>query len=126
MTINERNQQIMESYAKGSTANELSRVFGLSIPRIRQIVAGVERDNPQPQNRKPISETHRKFGLRVYDFRYDAELSRRYMAEKLGWSVGKLANIEQGLVDPTLLDLQDLATFMRKNMGELLDNVFNR
>ena len=116
----------MESYAKGSTANELSRVFGLSIPRIRQIVAGVERDNPQPQNRKPISETHRKFGLRVYDFRYDAELSRRYMAEKLGWSVGKLANIEQGFVDPTLLDLQDLATFMRKNMEELLDNVFNR
>jgi len=37
-----------------------------------------------------------------------------------------LYNVEEGLVDPTLLDLQDIATFMKTGIGELLNNVISR
>ena len=43
MTHSERDQEIIERYTEGATALVLSRAFGLSEPRIRQIVAGVKK-----------------------------------------------------------------------------------
>lgn len=125
MNITERDQEIRERYVDGSTANELSRSYGLSEPRIRQIVAGVKKGRQGREN-KPVSDVHKRLGRKVYDFRFDNQLSRRHVASKLGWSVSKLYNVEEGLVDPTLLDLQDLATFMKTNIGEMLNNVTSR
>lgn len=125
MSTIERDQEIRERYVDGATANELSRSYGLSEPRIRQIVAGVKKGRQGRENR-PVSDVHKRLGRRVYDFRFDNQLTRRYMAVKLGWSVSKLYNVEEGLVDPTLLDLQDIATFMKTSIGELLNNVISR
>ena len=125
MTTTERDQEIRERYTDGATANELSRSYGLSEPRIRQIVAGVKK-GPQGRGQRPVSESHRRLGRKVYDFRFDNQLTRRYVADKLGWSVSKLYNVEEGLVDPTLLDLQDIATLMKTNIGDLLNNVISR
>jgi len=125
MNITTRNQNIIECYLAGQTATELARAFGLSEPRIRQIVAGLKKGKQGRENR-PVSDAHKRLGRKVYDHRFDRELSRRHVAEKLGWSLSKLANVEEGMVDPTLLDIQDLAAFMNINIGELLNNVFSR
>ncbi len=125
MTIVERDQEIKERYQKGATATDLARSYGLSEPRIRQIVAGINKGRQTKTNR-PISDAHKRLGRKVYDFRFDNQLTRRYMASKLGWSIAKLHNVEEGIVDPTLLDLQDLATFMKLNLGELINNAFSR
>lgn len=125
MTNAERDQEIIERYIDGATALVLSRSYGLSEPRIRQIVAGVKKEKRSRQQ-EPLSEAHRRLGRRVYDFRFDNQLTRRFVATKLGWSIAKLVNMEQGLVDPTLLDLQDLASIMKRNLGELINDVFNR
>jgi ribosome-binding protein aMBF1 (putative translation factor) len=125
MNIATRNQNIVDCYMAGQTAAELARAFGLSEPRIRQIVAGLKKGK-QGREHRPVSDAHKRLGRKVYDYRFDRELSRRFVADKLGWSLSKLANLEEGVVDPTLLDIQDLATFMNINIGELLNNVFSR
>lgn len=122
---NDRDQEIRERYQQGLTANELSRSFGLSEPRIRQIVAGVKK-GPQARGQKAVSDAHKRLGRKVYDYRFDNQISRRQMATKLGWSLSKLYHLEEGLVDPTLLDLQDIATYMKVNIGELINNVISR
>lgn len=121
----ERNSDIIHDYTSGRTALELSRTYGLSEPRIRQIVSGVKKTK-RLGDKRPISDAHRRLGMAVYDFRFDNQMTRRSVAARLGWSVAKLFNMEQGFIDPTLLDLQDLASFMKRNLGELLDNVLNR
>lgn len=125
MNNSERDQEIIERYTEGTTALALSRAYGLSEPRIRQIVAGVKKER-RTREQRPISDAHRRLGRKVYDYRFDNQLSRRFVAEKLGWSVSKLFSMEGGLVDPTLMDLQDLATFMKRNLGELINDVFSR
>lgn len=125
MTHSERDQEIIERYTEGATALVLSRAFGLSEPRIRQIVAGVKKQKRSRQN-SAISDAHRRLGRKVYDYRFDNQLTRSSVAAKLGWSTSKLRSVEDGLVDPTLMDLQDLATFMKRNLGELINDVFGR
>lgn len=125
MTHSERDQEIIERYTEGATALVLSRAFGLSEPRIRQIVAGVKKEKRSRQS-CAISEAHRRLGRKVYDFRFDNQLTRASVAAKLGWSTSKLRSVEDGLVDPTLMDLQDLAAFMKRNLGELINDVFSR
>jgi len=48
------------------------------------------------------------------------------MANRLGWLSKNLANIEQGFLDPSLLDLLDLSTYMKLDFGDLINNAFNR
>lgn len=122
----ERDQEIRELYAQPQhTAASLARAYGLSEPRIRQIVAGVEKDR-KSRERRPVSEAHKRLGLKIYNHRWDNQLTKKAVADKLGWSVSKLHNLEQGLIDPTLTDLQDIATFMKLELGEVLKNVFSR
>lgn len=125
MSHAERDQEIIERYSQGTTALALSRTYGLSEARIRQIVAGVKKTKRSRQA-QALSDTHRRLGRKVYDFRFDNQLARTYVAQKLGWSVMKLRNVEDGLIDATLLDLQDLASFMKRNLGDLLNDVINR
>ena len=125
MSHAERDQEIIEKYREGMTALALSRAFGLSEARIRQIVAGVKKTKRTRQS-KALSETHRRLGRKVYDFRFDNQLARGHVAARLGWSTIKLRYVEEGLIDPTLLDLQDLASLMKKNLGDLLNDVFGR
>lgn len=125
MAPNERNQEIIERYIEGATALSLSRAYGLSEPRIRQIVVGAKKEKRVRQS-TAISEVHRRLGRVVYDYRFDNNLARGFVAEKLGWSQSKLYSVENGRVDPTLMDLQDLATFMKRNIGELLNDVISR
>ena len=129
MTNSDRDQEIREKYAEGAaTAASLSRTYALSIPRIRQIVAGVEKKKGGKPGSilQPISKLHQRLGRRVYDHRFDRQLTKQYVAGKLGWSVSKLTLVERGQADLTLLDLQDLTTFMKQTLGEFLDDVSRR
>lgn len=42
-------------------------------------------------------------------------------AGKLGWTLQKLASVEKGIIDPTLTDLMDLATYMKKGLAEVMN-----
>lgn len=121
----DRDQEIVERYTEGATALSLSRAFGLSEPRIRQIVVGVKKEKRSRQS-TAISEVHKRFGRKIYDFRFDNQLTRKFVAAKLGWSVSKLYSVEEGRVDPTLMDMQDLATFMKRNLGDLINDALSR
>lgn len=122
--MSDRNEEIIDLYRNGSTAIMLARSFGLSHQRIRQIVEGVKKEKKIEE--KPITQAHRRLGVMICDYRFDHHVDRTVMAKKLGWSVRKLARLDQGYLDPTMLDLQDLATYMKKDLGELINNVFNR
>lgn len=129
MTNTERDQEIRERYAEGGvTAASLSRTYALSIPRIRQIVAGMKKPKGgklgQPQ--QPVSKLHQRLGRKVYDYRFDNQLTKKYVADKLGWSISKLTLVERGQVDLTLLDIQDLTTLMKQTPGEFIDDVSRR
>ena len=127
MNNEDRDQEIRERYAAGGvTAASLSRAYALSIPRIRQIVAGVKKKGGQTGQPQPISKLHQRLGRKVYDYRFDGQLTKKYVADKLGWSVSKLTNVEKGYVDLTLLDIQDLTTFMKRTPGEFIDDVARR
>lgn len=122
--MSDRNQEIIDLYRQGSTATALARTFGLSEPRIRQIVSGVKKE--KLLELQPISRAHKRLGVIICDHRFDQKVERKNMAQKLGWSIAKLRHIEQGLRDPTLMDLQDLASYMKKDLGALVNNVFTR
>ena len=129
MTNSDRDQEIRERYAEGGvTAASLSRAYALSIPRIRQIVAGMKKPKGGKfgQTQQPISKLHQRLGRKVYDYRFDSQLTKKFVADKLGWSVSKLTLVERGQVDLTLLDIQDLTTLMKQTPGEFIDDVSRR
>lgn len=123
--MSDRNEEIIERYREGASANDLGRMFCLSEARVRQIVGGVKKEKKQIE-KVPISRAHKRLGYLICDYRFDHKIDRKIMAQKLGWSIGKLINIDQGLRDPSLLDLLDLSTYMKLDFGDLINNAFNR
>lgn len=101
-------------------------MFGLSMPMVRKVVgeAGVkaaDRVKEPKEPRKPLGQAQRRVGERLTAYRtMEAKHSRREAADRIGWSVAKVASIEQGLHDCTITDLMDLAGYMKCDLQEVL------
>lgn len=126
--VSERNNCILMDHNSGKDPGQLAREHGLSRRRIQQILneLGVRKEslkNRQKADKSsidvmPVSKLHAKIGLIVYQFRYDRNLSAVQAAEEIGWSMRKLRSVEQGLKDITLLDIQDIAAYLKMDPAD--------
>jgi hypothetical protein len=117
---------IVEDYQGGKTAAEISRIHGVSVRRVYQVLEeqNVNKNRNNGARRKidtPLTKCHEKIGKRVYDFWFDQGLERVQAAGQLGWSVHKLRMVEKGQVNLNLFDLRDIATWMKISLGNLID-----
>lgn len=131
MSKEERDQQIADLYLAGRSASELARAFALSIPTIRAILAArgakrpdagqVEKEQRTRPPRKSLTPTHEKLGERLSSHRaLMLKQTRREASERLGWSVHKVAAVEDGKFDLTLNDLMDLTNYTKTPINELV------
>lgn len=123
----ERDQQIASLYTSGHSAPSLARDFSLSVASIRAIVAaaGAKREtngeNAKKKLRRSVSRVHERLGEKLAAYRYlELDQTRSEAAERLGWTVHKVAAIEGGHYDATLSDLMDLVGYMRRPIEELI------
>ena len=115
---------LLTDYKDNRSVREIGREFGISERQVYNILStlpGFERrKKTRTETRLPMSKVHEAIGLRLYDF-YHFRMERRDAANRLGWSSQSLRMAEQGFMDLTLFDLQDLATFMDISIGDLLN-----
>jgi transposase len=127
MSKEERDQQIADLYLSGITASALSRSFALSIASIRLIVKskGVKagsRIKTEKGAKRALSRPHERLGEQLVLHRsIELKHTRTEAAERLGWTVHKVAAVEDGRYDITLNDLVDLTTYTSKKLQELVE-----
>lgn len=123
----DRNAEICARYEAGDSAEVLALDFGLSLAMVRVILrtGGVRRTDKnrvfKSDEEKVLSPTHLKIGNKLAYFRaFEFGVDRRTTADKLGWSMQRVAAVEKGSHNLTLFDLQDLAAFMKISIEELI------
>lgn len=125
--LTERNTQICDRYLKGGeTAESLAMDNGLSVASVRVIL----RDGGALKGKAPrvfrtetervLSPLHAKLGGMLSHYRaFTRGIDRRMAADELNWSMQRVASVEKGVYNLTLVDLQDLARFLDKPIEEL-------
>lgn len=101
---------------------EICRENGLTPRQIFSIVKAQNvplRERKRSQ-RRALSKVHQLIGQRLYDYYFTRGLDRRMAANLLGWSSLRLRNVELGLADLTLFELQDVSTFTGIQIGNLI------
>lgn len=133
--LQERDKAICEAYVAGTTAERLALDYGLSVSAIRLILrtSKVKKPKLSKEQRavvvaakraapKTFGSMHEKIGTRLSHYRsFTLMLDRPATAQKLGWSTQKLASVEQGAFNLSLIDIQDLATFMKEDVSQFLN-----
>lgn len=124
MDNQERDSEIALGYLQNASAPQLARKHKLSIPQIRRILkeqkvcrGGVI---VQSETSKAIDPTHIRLGLRLYNYRFRKCVDVSIAAQLIGWSARKLRSIEQGKTVVTVIDLQEMATYMQTTPSELM------
>ncbi len=122
--MKERDLTICQDARDGKTASEIARAYGLSPRRVQQILRerNIRNTRIRPTGHlqaTPISRVHAKIGRAVYEHRFHRHQRLSDAAEQIGWSAIKLRRVEQGVHDLTLLDMQDLAEYLKTTAIEL-------
>lgn len=104
--------------AVGSRNRLLKRGKGLRgnvhLPFITHNVLGMQHASCNSDTAASCTLAHMKLNERIREMRKAAGLSREQATEALGWKgVSRLGNYEQGLREPTLAQLRDLASVFR-------------
>lgn len=128
--VEERDANICRRYvAEGISAARLGLDVGLSEVRVRQILktAGVTVKNKSPTLAEgddgTLSRQHARLGKKLLTYRsLTLGVDRPYLAEKMNWTNQKIASVEKGIFNLTLLDLQDLARLFETTLSTLLAN----
>jgi hypothetical protein len=119
---------------EGATAENLALSYGLSLSAIRLILRqnNVKKIDKTPEQKaraliekktanKSLSPVHTKVGTRLAHFRmFTFVADRALVAKKLGWSIQKVASVEQGIYNLTLLDMMDLSTLFKEPLNEFV------
>lgn len=114
---------IVDDYVDGAELNQICREHGVGERRVFQILqqAGIKKRRTNRTDMKlPFSALHERIGQELYDYYFDRDYTRRQAANELGMSVQALRNIEIGRSQLQLVELQDIAAFMKISVGELL------
>lgn len=123
MNNNERDEYICQEYKDGVAVGEISRSYGISERRVTQILRenGVAMRPRNQKAKRPLSATHARIGLHLYNHRFDRGIELHSAANDLGWSAIKLRKVEKGTREVELLDLLDIAAYTGVKVGELLE-----
>lgn len=120
----DRDDLLVEDYESGRPVPEISRIHGVSVRRIYQILnqRGISRGRNTRYVEKPLSRCHESIGRRIYDHYFiTLDLTRKDAAKQLGWTIAKLKAVEKGYRNLDLFDLQDIAAWMKIHEGDLFD-----
>jgi hypothetical protein len=111
-----REDCIKADYVNGNLMSEIAREHGLSVRRIQQITQEKslrdERKTLKKVSKQPVSGMHAKLGRDLFNRRYDLALTVTEAARRIHWSTIRLRRAEKGLVDFTLMDVQDLVGYL--------------
>ena len=124
-----RDEGIVSRYlSEKISAERLAMDFGISSLRVRQILkaAGVSKKDRPPdlkdEGDRTLSSRHVKIGKYVsFERGFTLGVDRTYLAGKLGWSAIKLASVEHGTFNLTLIDMEDLARIFETSLTGLLE-----
>lgn len=125
-SLSKRNSEICERYLKENiSAERLAADVGLSTIRVQQILkAGNVSRKDRGVVEKPdkvISALHLQLGNSLaYHRAFTLKISRPDMGDLLQWSYVKLAAVEHGTYNLTLLDLNDLARLYKISTSAML------
>lgn len=123
--MSQRDEMIIREYLEGRDMHALEREHGIQQRRIYQILraSGVteKRVRKTDSEKSPLSKVHKKIGNRVYEYYFSNDMSRRQAANQIGVSMNTLRNIELGRHRLDLFDLQDIASFLKTTVGDLLN-----
>lgn len=123
-----RIERIKHLLDQGWSAERIAGDTGLSAPGVRKICKDLGlKKNKAPRVEDPgdkaQSETHRKIGLRFYNYSVERVRSSTQVADEIGWSPQKIASIVKGTYNLTLVDIQRMATYMKKTLAELMEGL---
>jgi len=126
--MNERDEQVAQDYMDGMSVPALANVYGLSKPRIWQILnrKGVSGSTERKQVRrvpmyvKPITPVHELLGRRLAEFKLERMIDARELSQRLNWSVKKLTAMEKGRKDLTLTELMEVSRLFKIPIGAIL------
>lgn len=132
-SIEERDEAICRAYTEDKVpAERLAIQYGLGVSSVWKILKkrGAKRPEGPPVKRSPVEkilgDSHLKIGYKLTHYRsFELVADRTALANKLGWSVKKIAAVEQGKFNLSLIDLQDLATLFKVPLTRLLDVLFS-
>ena len=126
MEINERDKLVCEAYLV-KPVSEVALEFGISESLVKQLVMKYKvkrKVHVQTSKVGNLGPLYQKLGFLLYYTREKKTEDRVKFAERLGWSSKKLAGVEKGTYQVTLLDMQDIASIcglasMEKLMAEI-------
>ena len=111
-----RDDCFMADYVRGKLMTEIARENGLSIRRIQQITQEkslrAERQALIKTGKQPVSGMHARLGRALFNHRYDLALTITEGAHRIHLSTIRLRRAEKGLIDFTLMDIQDLTGYL--------------
>lgn len=127
----ERNKNICEAWISGQTKPSLATEYGLSVEAIKKIIKGaglrpIDRKEPVREDntyhRRPLSPSHRKLGVRVSHQReLELHMSVTEFADKAKLSVHRIVQIERGVYDPTMTEIQRISDASGLPISELMN-----
>lgn len=119
-----RDQELIRTYTEGGDIGAFCRENSIGERRFFQILSDnniEKREAVKKADKKPLSKIHERLGRRMNEFYTDNGFDRRSAANRLGWSYQILRQVEKGLHNLTLFELQDMAAFLKTSVGALLD-----
>lgn len=127
-TTEERDEILCRRYVSERISTvQLGIDFGLSEIRVRQIlksrnVSVKDRAPGLAEGDRVVSPLHLKLGKKLLTHRsLELGVDRPFLGKKLGWSSQKIASIERGTFNMTILDLNDLAKLFETTPPRLLE-----
>lgn len=124
MSNADRNVQIYKEFHEDrKTVEELAEAWGLSKPRIYQILTDIGKKAVKveegPEEGKVLTQAHVQVGLKFYSHRHFKVEDLEDAAKSLRWSSKKIRQVERGETQLTLSDLIQLAQYMNITLSEL-------
>ena len=120
----QRDQELVKTYESGGDIEAFCRENSIGERRFFQILKDNDverREAVKKADKKPLSKVHERLGRRLNEFYTDNGFERRSAAKRLGWSSQILREVEKGTHDLTLFELQDMAAFIRVEIGAMIN-----
>lgn len=113
-------EQIIADYQDGSSVAELGGMYGMSTRWIYRILKDHNVPLRPKSRRRPISPVHYNIALVLREDLFTMGLTSAAAANRVGWSYQKMAAVMNGVAPLDVLDLQTLATFLKRSYDELM------
>lgn len=117
--LQERSKNIVSDYQDGASVAELERIYGVTARWIYMILKA-ENVTVKRRAKRAVSPLHKQIGARLRDSAFDAGQTNVQVSNALEWTFQKTSSVMQGTYNLSILDLQNLAAYLRVDYNELM------